>query len=104
MNCGPAITSIEIQQFITRPIFYFSYFHVVVNRNYICWMKLKEGESSLPLFFLMNLAQDKISNCMLTENITWHPEGPKDVINIIISVSVLHGNTVRLRGGKNPIH
>lgn len=40
---------------------------------------------------------------MLTEKITWHPETPKDVTNIIISVAVPHGNIVRLRGGNKSL-
>lgn len=52
MNSGPAIINIEIQQFITRTILYFSYFHLAVKRNYICWIKLDEGETSLPFIFL----------------------------------------------------
>lgn len=39
----------------------------------------------------------------ITEKITWHPERPKDVTNIIISVSAPHGNIVRPRKRKNPI-
>lgn len=39
----------------------------------------------------------------ITEKITWHPERPKDVTNIIISVSAPHGNIVRPRERKNPI-
>lgn len=43
-------------------------------------------------------------NYMFTEKITWHPERPKDVTNVIISVPAPHGDIVRLRaggGGKN---
>ena len=36
---------------------------------------------------------------MYTGKITWYPERPKDVTNIIISVSATHGNIVRLRAG-----
>lgn len=39
----------------------------------------------------------------ITEKITWQPERPKDVTNIIISVSAPHGNIVRPRERKNPI-
>lgn len=43
-------------------------------------------------------------NHMFTEKITWQRERPKDVTNVIISVSAAHGDIVRLRvggGGKN---
>lgn len=52
MNSGPATINIEIKQFITRTILSFSFFHLVVNRNYICWIQLEEGETSLAFIFL----------------------------------------------------
>ena len=51
--------NIEIKQFIAGTILYFSYFHLVVKRNYIFWIKAGKEKHLYPLFFLMNLAQNK---------------------------------------------